>query len=129
LISRYATEAGRDAGVFEVPAVPVDVVGTVRAGDASMSALLAGLHERGLLGASARPELTAIEGDRIRPPEPNSTRWWSRAELPLGAPSGVPVPGSQIRRDPDGEFLLSAPCRPVSCSWRASPALFYGVLS
>lgn len=47
------------AGLVEVPAFPVEVVDTVGAGDAYMSALLAGLHDRRLLGAPA--ELQAID--------------------------------------------------------------------
>lgn len=50
-------------GVVEVPAFPVAVVDTVGAGDAYMSALIAGLHERHLLSAAARPALQAIDTD------------------------------------------------------------------
>ncbi|WP_228564479.1 PfkB family carbohydrate kinase, partial [Catenulispora rubra] len=53
------------AGVVEVPAFPVEVVDTVGAGDAYMSALLAGLHDRHLLGASARDPLRAIDLDAL----------------------------------------------------------------
>lgn len=53
-------------GVFDVPAVPVEVVDTVGAGDAYMSALLAGLHDRGLLGAARRDPLRAIDGETLR---------------------------------------------------------------
>lgn len=53
------------AGVVEVPAVPVEVVDTVGAGDAYMSALLAGLHDRQLLGAAARDDLRAIAPDTL----------------------------------------------------------------
>ncbi|NUR63402.1 MAG: carbohydrate kinase [Catenulispora sp.] len=48
-------------GLFEVPAVHVDVVDTVGAGDSYMSTLLSGLHSRGLLGAEARPALHEID--------------------------------------------------------------------
>jgi fructokinase len=50
-------------GRFELPAVPVEVVDTVGAGDSYMSTLIAGLHDRGLLGAAARPALRAVEKD------------------------------------------------------------------
>ncbi len=46
-----------------LPAAPADVVDTVGAGDAYMSAVLAGLRERGLLGAESRAAL------RSAPPE------------------------------------------------------------
>lgn len=42
-----------------VPAAPATVADTVGAGDAYMSAVLAGLHERGLLGAENRAALRA----------------------------------------------------------------------
>lgn len=53
------------AGIIEVPAFPVDVVDTVGAGDAYMSALLAGLHDRHLLGAPARADLRAVDADTL----------------------------------------------------------------
>lgn len=53
------------AGVVEVPAFPVEVVDTVGAGDAYMSALLAGLHDRHLLGAAARAGLRTIAPDTL----------------------------------------------------------------
>lgn len=53
------------AGVVEVPAFPVEVVDTVGAGDAYMSALLVGLHDRHLLGASARDTLRAVDADTL----------------------------------------------------------------
>ena len=53
------------AGVVEVPAFPVEVVDTVGAGDAYMSALIAGLHDRDLLGAAARAGLRAIAPDAL----------------------------------------------------------------
>jgi fructokinase len=49
-------------GVVEVPAFPVEVVDTVGAGDAYMSALLAGLYDRRLL---ARDDLRAIAADTL----------------------------------------------------------------
>ena len=52
-------------GVVEVPACPVEVVDTVGAGDAYMSALLAGLHDRHLLGAVARADLRAMAPDTL----------------------------------------------------------------
>lgn len=53
------------AGIVEVPAFPVEVVDTVGAGDAYMSAVLAGLHDRHLLGAPARADLRAIDADTL----------------------------------------------------------------
>ena len=62
---RRAFPATHPAGVVEVPAFPVEVVDTVGAGDAYMSALLAGLHDRHLLGAAARADLRAIAPDTL----------------------------------------------------------------
>ncbi|WP_194922600.1 PfkB family carbohydrate kinase [Catenulispora pinisilvae] len=53
------------AGAIEVPAVPVEVVDTVGAGDAYMSALLAGLHDHRLLGAAARADLRTLAPDTL----------------------------------------------------------------
>jgi fructokinase len=52
--------AARQAGVIRRPGRSVTVVDTVGAGDACMSALLAGLHRRDLLGADRREQLRAI---------------------------------------------------------------------
>ncbi|GAY09780.1 carbohydrate kinase [Pseudonocardia sp. N23] len=53
--------AGTAGGVrTRLPGRPVDVVDTVGAGDTFSAGLLAGLHGRGLLGASAREALRAI---------------------------------------------------------------------
>lgn len=52
-------------GVVEVPGRPVAVADTVGAGDSFMSALLAGLHRRGLLGAAARPRLQLVDGPLV----------------------------------------------------------------
>jgi fructokinase len=60
-----AVAACAAGGSFEVAAVPVRVVDTVGAGDAYMSALLAGLHDRGLLGAGRRDSLRAIDGETL----------------------------------------------------------------
>ncbi|MCO6005168.1 carbohydrate kinase [Actinoallomurus purpureus] len=48
-----------------LPASPVEVVDTVGAGDSYMSAVLAGLHERGLLGAERRHALRSASGSVI----------------------------------------------------------------
>jgi fructokinase len=52
--------AARQAGVMRRPSRSVTVVDTVSAGDAFMSALLASLHRRDLLGADRRDRLRAI---------------------------------------------------------------------
>ena len=57
--------AGRGAGAVRRPAVPVAVVDTVGAGDAFMSALIAGLARRRLLGASHRSRLAALATDEL----------------------------------------------------------------
>jgi fructokinase len=53
--------ATRQAGVLRRPGHRVPVADTVGAGDACMSALLAGLHHRGLLGADRRGDLRAVD--------------------------------------------------------------------
>ncbi|MDN5749192.1 MAG: carbohydrate kinase [Pseudonocardia sp.] len=47
------------------PAVPVTVADTVGAGDTFSAALLAGLHDRGLLGAMRRPALRALDAPAL----------------------------------------------------------------
>lgn len=47
------------------PGVPVTVIDTVGAGDTFSAALLAGLYQRGLLGAAARPGLRDIEASTL----------------------------------------------------------------
>lgn len=56
---------GRAAGPVRRPGVRVDVVDTVGAGDSFMSALIAGLYRRGVLGADARVQLSALPGDDV----------------------------------------------------------------
>jgi fructokinase len=57
---------GTSAGVrARRPGVAVTVVDTVGAGDTFSAALLAGLHRRGLLGATARPALHALDEDGL----------------------------------------------------------------
>jgi fructokinase len=58
-----AVAVGRSCGTVERAGVDVDVVDTVGAGDSFMSALVAGLHTRGLLGAAARSRLAALDAD------------------------------------------------------------------
>jgi fructokinase len=56
-----AVALGRNAGRVDRPGLRVAVVDTVGAGDAFMSALLAGLHRRDLLGADRRDALRAVD--------------------------------------------------------------------
>jgi fructokinase len=58
--------AARQAGVMRRPGRSVTVVDTVGAGDACMSALLAGLHRRDLLGASRRADLLAVDAATLQ---------------------------------------------------------------
>ncbi|HEY6597423.1 MAG TPA: PfkB family carbohydrate kinase [Asanoa sp.] len=58
--------AARQAGVLRRPGRNVAVVDTVGAGDAFMSALLAGLHRLDLLGADRRGDLRAVNAATIR---------------------------------------------------------------
>jgi fructokinase len=58
--------ATRQAGVLRRPGRRVEVVDTVGAGDACMSALLAGLHRRDLLGAGRRPALGATDAATVQ---------------------------------------------------------------
>ena len=54
--------AGTSGGLrVRRPGVLVTVIDTVGAGDTFSGALLAGLHDRGLLGAAARPALRAVD--------------------------------------------------------------------
>jgi fructokinase len=57
--------AARQAGVLRRPGRAVAVVDTVGAGDACMSALLAGLHRRDLLGADRRADLRAVDAGTL----------------------------------------------------------------
>lgn len=61
-----ALAAGRGAGLVECPGVAVDVVDTVGAGDSFMSALVAGLQVRDLLGADRRSALQSLDGSTVR---------------------------------------------------------------
>lgn len=56
-----ALAASLRSGVVRLPSIAVDVVDTVGAGDSFMSALIAGLLGRGLLGADRRAELRDID--------------------------------------------------------------------
>jgi fructokinase len=53
--------AAREAGVVRLPGLVVDVADTIGAGDSFTSALLAGLHDRSLLGADGRDKLREID--------------------------------------------------------------------
>ena len=53
------------AGTVRVPALRVNVVDTVGAGDAFMSGLIDGLWSLGLLGAERRPDLARIGADAL----------------------------------------------------------------
>lgn len=60
-----ALAAGR-FGVVERAGAVVDVIDTVGAGDSFMSALIAGLHGRDLLGAHRREALVSLAADEVR---------------------------------------------------------------
>jgi fructokinase len=60
-----AVAVGRSCGVVERPGVPVDVADTVGAGDSFMAALIAALHERGLLGAERREALGLLDAHAV----------------------------------------------------------------
>lgn len=55
-----AFAVGRGCGAVRREGVEVDVIDTVGAGDSFMSALIAGLHLRSLLGAAARDRLAGL---------------------------------------------------------------------
>ena len=57
--------AGRASGAVSRPGVAVDVVDTVGAGDSFMSALVAGLAHRDLLGADRRDALRSLSADDV----------------------------------------------------------------
>jgi fructokinase len=60
-----AVASGAASGPVRRPGVTVDVVDTVGAGDSFMSALLAGLARRDLLGASRREALRALPAEIV----------------------------------------------------------------
>ncbi|MGO1183583.1 MAG: carbohydrate kinase family protein [Micrococcaceae bacterium] len=62
VVTRGATDilCATAEGTWEQPIVPVEVADTVGAGDSFTSALLVALHDRGLLGAAARPQLREL---------------------------------------------------------------------
>jgi fructokinase len=57
--------AARDIGIVRRRGRRVAIVDTVGAGDSFMSALLAGLHRRGLLGVNRRAQLGAVDTDTL----------------------------------------------------------------
>jgi len=57
--------ATRKAGVVRRPGLAVQVADTIGAGDSFTSALLAGLHERGLLGADRRDDLRDVDAGTL----------------------------------------------------------------
>jgi fructokinase len=57
--------AAGGAGIVRRPGRRVAIVDTVGAGDSFMSALLAGLHRRGLLGVDRRTQLGAVDTDTL----------------------------------------------------------------
>lgn len=61
-----ALAVGRSCGPVECSGSLVDVVDTVGAGDSFMSALVAGMHRRNLLGAHAREALGALGAEDVR---------------------------------------------------------------
>lgn len=60
-----AVAVARGCGTVRRDGIAVDVVDTVGAGDSFMSALIAGLHRRGLLGAAARDRLAGLGADEV----------------------------------------------------------------
>lgn len=60
-----AIAVGRTCGMVERPGVSVEVVDTVGAGDSFMSALLAGLAGRDVLGVDRRDALAALTADEV----------------------------------------------------------------
>ncbi len=60
----FAVTAG--GARLQLPALPVDVVDTVGAGDSFMSGLIDGLWTEGLLGGSQRAALKAIDADTLQ---------------------------------------------------------------
>jgi fructokinase len=60
-----AVAVSRAGGTVPRPGVEVEVADTVGAGDSFMSALLAGLHRRGLLGAGGRADLGSVAADEV----------------------------------------------------------------
>ena len=63
--SQGAVAVGRSAGMIHCPGAPVEVVDTVGAGDSFMSALIAGLYQRDLLGAHRRAALLSMAADDV----------------------------------------------------------------
>lgn len=61
-----ALAVGRTSGLVEQPGRAVDVADTVGAGDSFMSALIAGLSARDLLGAARREALAALDPESVR---------------------------------------------------------------
>jgi fructokinase len=60
-----AVAMGASSGAVHRAGVPVEVVDTVGAGDSFMSALIAGLARRNLLGAGRRDALRALSADDV----------------------------------------------------------------
>jgi fructokinase len=85
---------GRAAGVLRRPGLAVDVADTVGAGDSFMSALLAGLHDRGLLGAAARPALGALDGASLSDVLDYAVR---AAAVTCGRPGADPPTRDELR--------------------------------
>ena len=80
-----ACSRARDGLRVRRPGVLVTVIDTVGAGDTFSGALLAGLHDRDLLGAAARPALRAID-------EPRCTRCSTRRPWPPRSPAPAEGP-------------------------------------
>ncbi len=90
-----AVAVGRSSGAVACDGAVVEVVDTVGAGDSFMSALIAGLHTRDLVGAAARARLEALDADTVR-------------DLLAGAVAASAITCSRLGADPPTAADLAA---------------------